>query len=156
VLVVLLLVTLSLLTVSFQGTSIQKTFYKQFVLCTLDAKFDARSSEESRPPFSDLIGDNNTNITGDVQFLLDFAIIGHAKTGTSALLNWLCSHEEVQMHYGEKHSLKNNKPAELVSLLYDLPPGKRGYKAPNDIRRQALLNALHSYWPYTKLSLLLA
>lgn len=38
----------------------------------------------AQPPLSELIGDNETKITGDVQFLLDFSIIGHSKTGTTA------------------------------------------------------------------------
>jgi len=50
-------------------------------------------------------------------------IIGHAKEGITALLDWLHSREEVQMHDEEVHSLRNNKPAELASMLVcDLNP----------------------------------
>jgi hypothetical protein len=43
-----------------------------------------------------LIGDDTKQrITGDVQFLLDFAIIGFAKSGTTALSKWLDTHPEI-------------------------------------------------------------
>jgi len=53
----------------------------------------------------------------------------------------------------EIHSLTNGKPAQMVSFLYALPEGnyQRGYKAPNDIRTPAALEALRKYWPETKL-----
>jgi hypothetical protein len=38
------------------------------------------------PLLNDLIDDENTTITQDVQFLVDFAIAGHPKTGTSTLM----------------------------------------------------------------------
>ena len=110
--------------------------------------------QNHRPPLSDLIDRNETRIINDVQFLLDFAIVAHPKCGTTALLNWIGNHDEVQMHDNEIHSLKSNKPAELVSLMYDLPPGshyKRGYKAPNDLRSEDALQAIQTYWPQTKL-----
>lgn len=58
------------------------------------------------------------------------------------------------MYNHEVRSLKDGKPAELVSLLYNLPLGchfKQGYKAPNDVRNPVALDALQTYWPQTKL-----
>lgn len=107
-----------------------------------------------RPPLSELIGDNGANITGDVQFLLDFAIIAHPKTGTTEQLKWISKHEEVQAYPHEVNSLKDGKPAEFVRLMYELPTGKqykRGYKAPRDIIVKASREALRKYWPKTKL-----
>ena len=115
---------------------------------------DISIDHEQRPALSELVGDNETKITGDVQFLLDFAIIGHAKTGTTTLMKRLAAHEEVQMYESEIRSLQNNEPAELVSLMYALPPGnqyKRGYKSPRDIHLVGSLQALQTYWPETKL-----
>jgi hypothetical protein len=115
---------------------------------------DTSVETSKRPPLSALIGDKRANITGDVQFLLDFAIVGHPKTGTDSQMRWIAAHDEIQMYAHEVRSLKDGKPAELVSLLYNLPEGsqfKRGYKAPNDIRLQSSLKALHTYWPKTKL-----
>jgi len=79
----------------------------------------------TKPPLSSLIGDTEADIRGDVQFLLDFAIVGHPKTGTTALNRWLRSHEEILMYPNEDHSLKSGKPAELVSLLHALPSGRQ-------------------------------
>ena len=113
-----------------------------------------------RPILEDLIGDNDTDVKTDVQFLLDYAIIGHSKCATSAQQKWLRQHPEILMYDHEVRSLKHSKPAEMVRLMYDLGgwepnnktdrPIKRGYKAPNDIRSPALIY-LHQYWPRTKL-----
>jgi hypothetical protein len=110
--------------------------------------------EEDRPPLDALIGDLAKNIQRDVEFLLDFAIIGHPKTATSSTMFWLAKHPEIQMYKHELGSLYHGKPAELVSQLYALPPGrkyKRGYKAPNDIRSIKALDAIAEYWPNCKL-----
>lgn len=106
------------------------------------------------PPLKSLIADANASVVGDVQFLLDFAIIAHPKTATSSMLHWFRSHPEIQMHDQENHALASGKPAELVADLYHLETGhmyKRGYKAPRDlIVREALLS-LANHWPKTKL-----
>jgi len=90
-------------------------------------------------------------IKGDVQFLLDFCIIGHPKTATSFTMDWLAQHDdEVQMYRHELHALQSNRPAEFVRLMYELKPGrryKRGYKAPRDIGNVDALNLLAEYWP---------
>lgn len=106
--------------------------------------------QEQRPPLSKLIDEDAGTIIGDVSFLLDFAIVGHSKTATTQHMNWLADHPEVQMYHHEVHSLKNSRPAEFVSLMYDLKPGsqyKRGYKAPNDIHYDQSMDALRKYWP---------
>jgi hypothetical protein len=110
--------------------------------------------EEKRPPLDTLIGDLDKNITGDVEFLLDFAIIGHAKTATTFTMHWLASHDEIQMYEHEMYSLHMGKPAEMVYQLYNLPAGskyKRGYKAPNDIASIEALDSIAKYWPSSKL-----
>jgi hypothetical protein len=106
------------------------------------------------PPLNTLIGDLDKNITGDVRFLLDFAIVGHPKTATTFTMKWLASHHEIQMYDHEINSLRRGKPAELVSQLYALPAGskyKRGYKAPSDIFSIEALNSIAAYWPDCKL-----
>jgi hypothetical protein len=110
--------------------------------------------DDGRPPLSQLIGDTDKNITGDVQFLLDFIIAGHPKTATSSCMCWLSKHPQVQMHRKEINAIHNGKPAELVEILYNMPQGrhyKRGYVAPNDIRLQQSLKAIHTYFPKTAL-----
>jgi hypothetical protein len=110
--------------------------------------------EKERPLLHTIIGDFEQNIKGDVEFLLDFAIIGHPKTATTFTMHWLASHPEIQMYEHELHSLAQGKPAELVSQLYALPAGSkynRGYKAPNDIRSIEALDGIAEYWPNCKL-----
>ena len=112
------------------------------------------NSYDYRPPLSDLIGDNDTDIKANVQSLLDFALIGHPKTATTFHLNWLHGHEQVQAYNHELHSLQQGKPAELVSQMYALSAGKqykRGYKAPRDIMNPKALRAIAKFWPETKL-----
>lgn len=95
------------------------------------------------------------NITADVQFMLDFAIIAHPKTATTFTMNWLASHDDmIQMYKREIHALQEGKPADLIRLLYDLKPGyqyKRGYKAPRDIVNAKVLEAMAKYFPQTRL-----
>jgi hypothetical protein len=81
--------------------------------------------EEERPPLHTLIADFEKNVTGNVEFLLDFAIVGHPKTGTTFTLNWLASQDDIQMYGHEVNSLRKDKPAELVSQLYTLPAGSK-------------------------------
>jgi hypothetical protein len=115
---------------------------------------DSNHTVTSWPPLERLIGDLNANVTGDVQFLLDFAIIGHPKTATSSMLHWFRSHPEIQVQTHENHALATGKPAELVANLYQLEPGrvfKRGYKAPRDLIVREALMSIAKYWPKTKL-----
>ena len=105
-----------------------------------------------RPPLSSLIREDG-NVTGRVDFLLDFAIVGHPKTGTTNLSEWLRSHSgSVHMHPMEVHALTENDPARMVQLLCELPPhGLHGYKAPKDIVYPHVLALLTRHWPHTKL-----
>ena len=108
-----------------------------------------------RPPLKSLIQDFDSKVIGDVQFLMDFAIIGEAKCATSQHASWFRRHPEILMQKGEVRSLNSyvNKPAEMVSLLYSLPPGpfKRGYKSPSNLRNPKALKSFGMYWPETKL-----
>jgi hypothetical protein len=118
---------------------------------TFTTEEEDKEPEENRPPLHTLIADRDKNITGDVEFLLDFAIIGHAKTATTFTMQWLAKHDEIQMYGHEQHI---GRPAELVSQLYTLPVGikyKRGYKAPNDITSIRALEIFAKYWPDCKL-----
>jgi hypothetical protein len=110
--------------------------------------------DDGWPALDALIGDRAADLKGDVQFLLDFAIIAFPKTATTFTMKWLAGHEEILMNTQEVYSLQLGKPAELVSQFYDMPRGmqyKRGYKAPGDIDSIKALQALDHYWPNTKL-----
>ena len=123
------------------------------------------------PPLETLVA-NSTTIIGNVQFLLDFAWIGHSKCATTTQMHWLHNHSQILMYDTEIHSLTKGRPAEFVRLLYNLssdlrnennqnhqhpsgPPSpplrKRGYKAPSDITSPVALQALQKYWPHTRL-----
>jgi len=108
-----------------------------------------------RPPLNKLVkGQSKTDIIGDVQWLMDFAIVGYPKTATSTKTRWLAQHQEIQMNEHEVYHMKDGEPAEMVRELYKLPAGnqyKRGYKAPRDIHNFRALYAFAYFWPKTKL-----
>lgn len=95
------------------------------------AATDDRVLPDKRPPLEALIDGSNNSITGDVQFLLDFAIVGHPKTATTTLLYWLRSQQHrrrrhpggggaILMPRREVRSLARGRPAALVRTLYGL------------------------------------
>jgi len=107
----------------------------------------------TRQPLSRLIEYDFSHavIKGNVEHLLDFAIIGHPKCATSFTVKWLNSHSEIQMFKDELGDLRRGNPAELVQHMYELPDGIRGYKNPTDISHAHVLDYFAKYWPKTKL-----
>ena len=96
-------------------------------------------------------------IIGDVRQLLDFAILGHAKTATSYLMKWLHTHPDVQIWPDEVCDLVNLRPAELTRKLYlELPHNtpnqtyQRGFKCPGRFSR-ASLRYFQDYFTDTRL-----
>jgi len=107
-----------------------------------------------RPPLSELV--DGYKVTSNVEFLLDFAIIGHAKCATTLLMHWIGHRDDVQMYSKEMHQLTFGKPAEFVKEMYKLPAGpqyRRGYKAPNDISHQTPRELLQKLFPHVPLVL---
>jgi len=133
------------------------------------------STVKSFPTMESLV--NNKEIVGDVQFLLDFAILGFGKCGTTSLLQILREHTFVETLHVEAHHLSKDDPVSLVRDLHALvvsthnrekgQKGKRredlrkkdrydqkvlyGIKNPGDIRRQQSLMYIEQYWPKTKI-----
>lgn len=110
------------------------------------------SEADGYPPIDELVGDND--IKQDVQFLLDFAIVGHAKTATSSMMRWLSTHEEVLIYQKEMHYITKGSPAKFVKYMYMLPHGsryKRGYKSPNELTFPTPRALIREYFPKTKL-----
>jgi len=117
----------------------------------------------TRPPLSDLIDDartyfvknRNQNITGDPQFLLDWAIVGYPKCGTTTISALLGAHPECQCTKNEMQFLSNSKPADAIWSLYTkLPEGdyKRGYKSPFDVTNKGgAMDYMRDLFPTTKL-----
>lgn len=106
------------------------------------------------PPLNRLVNQQEDAITGNVDWLLDIAILGHAKCATTFVMNWLRQHEKVQMWDREVCDLNNRKPAAFVRKLYtELPAGEdylRGYKCPGHFSREPL-RYFRQYFPKTKL-----
>jgi len=105
-------------------------------------------------------GDDSSNIIGDVRFLLDFAILGHAKCATSYIMKYLHAHERVQIWDYEVCDLYDHRPARLVHKLYtELGNSNqsnnnkllwRGFKCPGHFSRQAM-RYFRRYFERTKL-----
>jgi Sulfotransferase domain len=121
---------------------------------TAETQITAETQVSNRPPLDTLVKVGSlSEITGDVQFLLDFAIVGYPKTATSTKVRWLASQKEIQMYDHEIYHLKDGEPAEMVRQLYALPEGdhyKRGYKAPRDVHNIRAVEAFAKYFPKTK------
>lgn len=113
---------------------------------------DIKGTGDDRPKLSDIVK-SETKVLQDVQWLLDFGIVGHSKTATTQLMKWIAAHEEVQMYTHELHQLTFGKIGKFVEEMYKLPAGDfiRGYKAPCDITFPKPREALRSYFPHTKL-----
>jgi hypothetical protein len=94
------------------------------------------------------------------QFLLDFAIIGNAKCGTSTIMNWLhTQYPHIQIPRDELYHLKSREPWDLLGVFYHyfggpnklLPNSIKGYKSPSDITNERPIRLLRTYFPQTKL-----
>ncbi|GKY95811.1 hypothetical protein MPSEU_000541800 [Mayamaea pseudoterrestris] len=126
-----------------------KQFFELYQLGS--ARESTRKALVVREPLSNYINAVDQTVH-NVQSLVDFAIIGHAKTGTTFLKNRLLSHPDIAMHRHELTLLHTNNITGMTRALYELEPSKtRGYKSPNDILLPHALEAIHQYWPATKL-----
>ena len=159
----------------------------------ITALHDQHQQQERLPPLESLLaiseGKNNNNkrgngrnskntndpeIIGNVQFLLDFAVVGFGKCGTTTLLQWLQEKSEtadggtvVRAPNYEAQFLVNRRPSQLVRKMYqfgieeeeargakELQPHEKfvkGFKNPSDIRRPHSRALLKQYWPETPL-----
>ena len=114
------------------------------------------------PDIETVIDEKSGHIIGDPQFLLDFAILGFEKCGTSTLMKWLGGHPEIQCFQNELYDLFQGHPDALVTRIYKKYGNrlgektlKIGYKNPIDIFQPSSRNLLGKYWPRTKLFILL-
>lgn len=106
---------------------------------------------QPRPPLSTIV--NGYNITGDPSWLLNFAVIGFPKCGTSTLMHHLESHPEVSMFKDERCENSFNQHAVLMKDLYEKFPASnsthqviRGIKCPADIENTKL--SMRNYRKY--------
>jgi hypothetical protein len=84
-----------------------------------------------RPPLDSIL-QGEWNITGDVSWLLHFAVIGHPKCATSTMMKLLGTHPEVSIFQDERCDLAYNQQAKLIrdSYLYLKTNTTRGFKCP--------------------------
>eukprot|EP00587_Corethron_hystrix_P012677 CAMPEP_0113301568 /NCGR_PEP_ID=MMETSP0010_2-20120614/2744_1 /TAXON_ID=216773 ORGANISM="Corethron hystrix, Strain 308" /NCGR_SAMPLE_ID=MMETSP0010_2 /ASSEMBLY_ACC=CAM_ASM_000155 /LENGTH=159 /DNA_ID=CAMNT_0000155215 /DNA_START=78 /DNA_END=557 /DNA_ORIENTATION=+ /assembly_acc=CAM_ASM_000155 len=92
-----------------------------------------RNYPDVRPSLSQII--SGRKILGDVTWLLDYAVIGFAKCGTSSLKTWVEGNNSTFIFEKEQCSMSfDETPSRLVSKLYmDFPDDKeklRGLKCP--------------------------
>jgi hypothetical protein len=109
-----------------------------------------------QPSLDKLVNGSNVRQGANISFLLQFGIVGFAKTATTYLTRWISSHEDVQMYNQEVHFLTTGRPGLFAKRMYALPAGsqyKRGYKAPNDMTSPLPRFLLHFYFPKTDLIL---
>jgi len=122
----------------------------------------ANSEQQQRQP--------KERIIGDVQWVLDFSVVGHSKTATTELMYWLAKHPQIRMHRREIYWLVQRKPELLVKDMYSLKdnhqhPGYddyspeereragviRGYKSPHELQRKQVFQYYADYFPRTKM-----
>lgn len=105
-----------------------------------------------RPPIDSLV--KEYNVTGDASWLLNFAIIGFPKCGTSTLMFHLQNHPEIQIFSDERCDMAFNKQARLIRDLYnEFPEGDyaRGLKCPMDVESTKLgMPNYLQYFPQTR------
>jgi len=146
-----------------------KTTNKNFDTKTIENEIPFLPTENKAPPSPDQLAqfdlsagwpkleevvDGDNRLVGNPQFLLDFAIIGIEKCGTSTLMQWIGKHPECFCFQQEETSMFVNQPGVLAKRLYHQYPGeerKRGYKNPIDLFQPQSLKNFQQYFPETKL-----
>jgi hypothetical protein len=95
---------------------------------------------------------NNRQLNNHNNQLLQFAIIGFGKCGTTSVLKWLQTHPEIAVLPVESYDLMHHQPEQLIEKLAQLPSNKmKGYKSPVDVTLPHVLQYLAQYFPHAKL-----
>ena len=106
---------------------------------------------------SDLINTETKDLKIDVSGIVDFAMIGNPKTGTTFMSEWIRGHPDLITPNFEMRAMVFEKgPGRSIELLFPfikqkLPPKKLGYKCPADVRENRALANLRDFFPKTKL-----
>ena len=72
------------------------------------------------PSLSSLLNPSHTKVIGDISFLLDFAIIGFPKSGTTFLKDYINQTSQTHVHERELCIKKYSDLIDFVELYYDL------------------------------------
>jgi hypothetical protein len=105
-----------------------------------------------KPTFDSVV--QGWNITGDVNWMLDFAIVGFPKTGTSTLMVYLSNQSQsISMPTKERCELGYNQHVVLLrDEMYHRyrPRLKLGIKCPRDLEVDLALENYNKFFPKTK------
>lgn len=104
-------------------------------------RYCRNKSRKECPPISKFV--KGYKVRGNLEWLLDFAVVGSAKCGTSFLLRYLGNSSETLMPKYEVCKMSKNRPDELVQLYYNasLVAGKYHRKSSSDKEDDAHLPA---------------
>lgn len=133
-----------------QGSRLTDSILTQSLLnfVPVDQDLSWQTVNRSLPPLESIIDDDDT-IIGSPQVLLDFAIIGMGKCGTSTLMHWLADHPELQCLRSEVWALPGKDPGRLIRRLHKNlkhPYRQRGYKCPGDLLENYSMDYYRQYW----------
>ena len=119
------------------------------------SNYTQQTEEQMNKPttvIQDLVSENHQQIIGDVSYLLDYAVLGFPKTGTTALMRYLNT-ENSRTLPRERCELDWAVFEVVKSLFEDLPQDnhvKRGLKCPQCVSNHCFKN-LSKYFYKTKL-----
>ena len=103
------------------------------------------------PPLDALV--QGWNITGDVSFLMDFAIVAFPKTGTSTLMFYLEQYKSSIFTFrDERCELGWNQHVKLIRDMHTeySPTRRMGIKCPGNLEVDLALSNYNHYFPTTK------
>jgi hypothetical protein len=103
-----------------------------------------------RPPVEHIV--MGWNVTGDPQWLINFAIVAFPKCGTSTLMHYFAKNPEIQIPKDERCELGANQHVPLMRDLYtDYAAGDyvRGIKCPSNLENDLSKKNLQRYFPKT-------
>jgi len=86
----------------------------------LDIEQSHNSTAIQLPPLSSLLNPSHTRVIGDISFLLDFAIIGFPKSGTTFLKDYINQTSQTYVYERELCIKKYSDLIYFVELYYDL------------------------------------
>jgi len=85
----------------------------------IDKQYNSTAIHEL-PPLSSLLNPSHTKVIGDISFLLDFAIIGFPKSGTTFLKDYINQTSQTYVYERELCIKKYSDLIDFVELYYDL------------------------------------
>jgi len=110
--------------------------------------------QDGRPPFESLFDEEGELIPEQTDKVLDFAVIGFGKCGTTTMIGWLDKHPQLQTFSREIYDMALGRMPKFLQKMYSITPRVgtlKGYKSPNDLHHLPAVNNLATNFPTTKL-----